>query len=450
MPPNLLLLGAGGIVGLRVGVSLAAGALVAYGVLLPHFVDMGLVRVFDGPAAAFSAFAADAAQGHWIAVKTPDALGAVFRAKWALWPGAALIVGANLTSVLLRAGTFARGLAGLFRKRGASDGTSAAEQRRGLDPLDGAPSPRTLGLGLGLSAAMCVALQTIFFDIPVWAGLASIALAALLSAVCARATGLTDLPPVGPLGKVAQLTFSFILPGNMTANLMVANASTGAAAHASELLTDVKTGHVLGVAARKQLVAQLFGVAAGSFVCVPAYLAIAATGQLGSSELPAPAAASWRAMAEFLARGAQVLPPYAAIASAIAGGLGVAMAVVEDLAPKLRPFLPSATGLGIAFLIDGQDSFAIFLGALLAWAIGRRSESGKEFALWSASGLLVGEGIVGVAMALLRAGGIVVSRPPTPARLAWPPRPSAVPRRIEGFPVGPEPAMRGADALAGA
>ena len=39
-----------------------------------------------------------------------------------------------------------------------------------------------------------------------------------LSIVAARATGETDLTPIGAMGKITQLTYGVIAPGNMKTN----------------------------------------------------------------------------------------------------------------------------------------------------------------------------------------------------------------------------------------
>jgi uncharacterized oligopeptide transporter (OPT) family protein len=184
---------------------------------------------------------------------------------------------------------------------------------------------------------------------------------------------------------------------------MTANVASGAAAHSGELLTDLKSGHLLGASPRKQLVAQLFGILAGSACCVPAYLLIVKDAQLGSSALPAPAAVQWRTMAEFLASGGQNLPRWAATASVIGALLGASIAAIDELFPRVRRFTPSATGLGIALVIDAQDSFAMLAGALMAYALSRRGERWKDASTSLAAGLLVGEGLMGITLALLKA-----------------------------------------------
>src|SRR6185295_7595086 len=146
----------------------------------------------------------------------------------------------------------------------------------------------------------------------------------LLVVVAGRATGETDITPVGPLSKITQLTFGAIRPGNITTNLMTANISAGATAHAGDLLTDLKSGYILGANPRQQFLAQFFGVLAGGLVVVPAFFTlIPNVNLLGTEQWPAPAALVWRGVAELLAKGVGALHPTARIGLVIGAALGI-------------------------------------------------------------------------------------------------------------------------------
>ena len=77
-----------------------------------------------------------------------------------------------------------------------------------------------------------------------------------LALVACRVTGETDTTPIGAMGKVTQLTFGVLSPGNMNVNLMAANITSGSAIAAADLLTDLKSGYLLGANPRKQFLAQ--------------------------------------------------------------------------------------------------------------------------------------------------------------------------------------------------
>src|SRR4029077_11453855 len=81
------------------------------------------------------------------------------------------------------------------------------------------------------------------FGMPVWQSAIAVALSFLLALVACRVTGETDTTPVGAMGKVTQLAFGALSPGNVNINLMSANITAGAATSAADLLTDLKSGY---------------------------------------------------------------------------------------------------------------------------------------------------------------------------------------------------------------
>jgi hypothetical protein len=60
--------------------------------------------------------------------------------------------------------------------------------------------------------------------------------------------------------KSHSLTFGVVSAGNVTANLMTAGITAGAAASCSDTIGNLKVGHMVGANPRKQFIAQLFGV----------------------------------------------------------------------------------------------------------------------------------------------------------------------------------------------
>src|SRR5437764_14315627 len=114
------------------------------------------------------------------------------------------------------------------------------------------------------------------------------------------------------MGKITQLAYGAMVPANISTNLMTASITAGAAASAAALLTDLKSGYLLGANPRKQFLAQLSGTLVGTLVVVPAFYKLVPTAAiLGSDRFPAPAAQVWRGVAEVLAHGVHSLHPTA-------------------------------------------------------------------------------------------------------------------------------------------
>ena len=66
----------------------------------------------------------------------------------------------------------------------------------------------------------------------------------VLAIVAARVSGETGITPVGAMGKVTQLTFGVLDPGNVSANLMAANVTGGAASHLGGVASPASNGHI--------------------------------------------------------------------------------------------------------------------------------------------------------------------------------------------------------------
>jgi uncharacterized oligopeptide transporter (OPT) family protein len=368
---SLIMVAAGAIMGLRVAASMLVGSIIFYGVIGPILVERGIAQ--------------------------PGYRGIV---SWVLWPSTAMMVASGLLAFALKWRTVLRAFGGLGRLVG---GAAAASQD---DPLARVEIPSSWFLaGTCAAGAACVILGHWLFGISWWMGILAVLVTFFLSIVAARATGETDITPIGAMGKITQLMYGVVAPQNITTNLMTASITSGAASHAADLLTDLKSGYLLGGNPRKQTISQLFGVIAGTLVSVPAYLFVVqrAPERLGTAELPAPSAKVWAGVAELLAKGIEALPDGALAAIAVGAAIGIALTLLEEFGPKRwRPWLPSTTGLGIAGVIPAFNSFAMFAGALAAWAFAKaRPKLADTYTVPVSSGLIAGESLMGVAIILV-------------------------------------------------
>jgi uncharacterized oligopeptide transporter (OPT) family protein len=175
--------------------------------------------------------------------------------------------------------------------------------------------------------------------------------------------------------------------------------------HAADLMTDLKTGHMVGASPRQQLVAQLLGVIVGAVLVMPAFrLLVPDATALGGAQYPAPGAQVWASIGATLAHGASALSPIARAALCTGAVIGASLTLLSEWLPaRARRWAPSPTGLGIALLIPAGNSFSLFLGSAAA-ALVRRG--GGRRAAWVppvAAGLIVGESVIGVITALAAA-----------------------------------------------
>lgn len=356
-----MLIGGGMLVGPRVGISLGLGALLAWALLGPLAQHYGWVTgpIFDYRTGI---------QG------------------WVLWPGVSLMVADSLVTFVLS-----------LKKLQVFQFIRKFHWSRQAPSLGQVPNAWWI-CGLGITSVFTIISMQVFFDIPAFLTLIAIVLSWLLAAIATRATGETDINPASAVSKLTQLAYGGLAPGQAVTNLMAAGVSNAGAAMCADMMQDLKTGYLLGATPRKQFIAQLFGCVSGIVFSVPIYELFNRAYDIGGKTLPAPSAHAWRAMSELLTKGVSALPEHALLAVIIAGVVGVVLALARYYADK--PWLPSGVAVGIAFIIPAYYSLDFFIGAmlLLLW---RRVDArqSRQLAFAVASGLLVGEGLMGIAKA---------------------------------------------------
>jgi uncharacterized oligopeptide transporter (OPT) family protein len=185
---------------------------------------------------------------------------------------------------------------------------------------------------------------------------------------------------------------------------MSANTAGGAAGQCTDLMNDFKVGKAIGATPAKQVAAQCLGIAIGSVVGVLVYRALIPDPQamLLTEEWPAPAVATWKAVAQTLTAGLDSLSVSVRLAILLGGLAGLALGVLETVLPARRArYLPSAAALGLAFILPASVSGMMAAGAILAWLVSLRFPRLTErYAITAAAGLIAGESLVGIGASL--------------------------------------------------
>jgi uncharacterized oligopeptide transporter (OPT) family protein len=247
---------------------------------------------------------------------------------------------------------------------------------------------------------------------PIWESVVAVALSFWLALVACRVTGETDTTPVGAMGKVTQLIFGALHPGNVNVNLMSANITAGAATSAADLLTDLKSGYLLGANPRQQFLAQFSGIFVGTLVSVLTFAVLVPDAQvLGTDQFPAPAAQTWSAVAIALGEGLSSLEPVKLWLIFAGAVVGVVLTLAPVLLPKHQEYLPSAAAFGLAWVFHWYYALMFFLGALIAFLLARRKPRlAEEFTLPVASGVVAGGSLTGVVLVFWANGGSILNK----------------------------------------
>jgi uncharacterized oligopeptide transporter (OPT) family protein len=374
---EFIFVAAGAIIGMRVSATMLASGTLCWAVVVPILQQSGVIE--------------GAGFGQIV--------------QWTLWFGASCMVAGGLLSFGLSWRTALRAFGDLGRMFVVRD-EDANEEARIEAPMS------WFAAGQIVSLVALAWLGHASFGTPVWQTMAAVALSFLLALVACRVTGETDTTPVGAMGKVTQLAFGALSPGNVDVNLMSANITAGAATSAADLLTDLKSGYLLGANPRQQFLAQFAGIFVGTLVSVLAFAALVPNADaLGTDQFPAPAAQTWAAVAIALSRGLSSLEPVKLWLIAAGAFAGVALTLAPVLLPKHRDVLPSASAFGLAWVFNWYYALLFFLGALVALVVERRMPKiAEEFTLPVASGVIAGGSLVGVALAFWANGGSLLAK----------------------------------------
>jgi len=378
---GLVLVGAGAISGFRVAWSTLLGALINYLILAPWMIRQGVI------------------------VASHPQTGIAFRdiTRWSLWIGGSIMVVSSLVSLAFQWKTMVRALAGIGdifgrnRKKGDEDLLAAIE----------VPGSWVLTLfavgGIGV-----ITMLALIWHIPVWMGVIAVLLTFVLTIVACRATGETDTTPTGALGKITQLTYGVLKPADMTSNIMTASVTANAAGCAADLLTDLKSGYLLGANARKQFIAQLAGILPGAIIVGLAWNVLVPNADaLGGDRFPAPAAQVWKSVAELLSKGVDSLPVTARYGALIGAFVGLVLTLLERTFPKKKKYIPSAIAFGLAFVMQGFNAVSMMVGASIALIIEKtRPKVADDYVIPVASGLIAGESLMAIVISLMFAMGV--------------------------------------------
>ncbi len=216
--------------------------------------------------------------------------------------------------------------------------------------------------------------------------LAGVYLATYLSGML---TGQTGINPMEVFAILVLLAIQLITRPSPVAAFSIAAVVAVACGLTGDVMNDLKSGHLLGTDPKQQILGEGIGGVIGAVISVFVLLIMKrAFGGFGTDALPAPQAAA---------------------VSAMVGGLDHIPAFLIGLGIGLLLYLaniPSAT-LGLGFYLPIYISSIMGLGALLSLITNLMTkkrfsaEKVQEQIALSASGLLGGEGITGVLIAIL-------------------------------------------------
>jgi OPT family oligopeptide transporter len=369
-----MLLAAGALTGMKVSLSMFIGGTLCWVVFVPIMQSQGIIP--------------------------PSPLAYRDIIQWPLWGGVSCMVTSGLLAFALQWKSIGKAVGNMGKIFSKED----AHARSEVDKLEAPISWFFWGQFVSLIALAW--LSAVCFEIPVWQSVLAVFLTFFLALVSCRITGETDTTPIGAMGKVMQLIFGGLNPGKMNINLMAANITAGAASSSGDLLTDLKTGYLLGANPRLQFLAQFAGIFMGTVVTVISFRVLVPDyTALGTAQFPAPSAMTWQAVAIAMSDGIGNLHPVKIWLIIIGGLVGIILPLLSKFFPKYNNWIPSPAGLGLSWTFFWHSSLMFFLGALINYILEKKSpKTAEAYTFPVASGLIAGVALMGVFLAFVKNG----------------------------------------------
>jgi len=344
------------------------------------------------------------------------AAGAIWSAQTRYLGVGAMLVG-GVWALIRLAPSLARGIKSSFAAYGG-----------GSNPADILRTERDAPMKLVLALA-AIALVPLFFislhftgspGIAAFMALFMLIAGFLFSAVAAYMAGLVGSSnnPISGVTIATILTVSLLLKAlgldstiGPAAAIFVGSVVCCAAAIGGDNMQDLKAGHVLGSTPVKLQIMQVLGVVASVMAMSWVLNTLNEAYTIGSPSLPAPQGVLMNSVSAGIFRGGL---PWTMVA------IGAALAVVViavDLIQEKRgssfrtPVLAYAVGIYLPF----ELSVPIFIGGLIAWLADRAlagtsesvAETSKRNGLLMAAGLITGEALMGIVIAIAIVAGLL-------------------------------------------
>jgi uncharacterized oligopeptide transporter (OPT) family protein len=232
--------------------------------------------------------------------------------------------------------------------------------------------------------AVIAFLLVTFTGIGLFPALVTIVGVWITTAMAASITGQTAVNPMEVFGIIVLLAVRVLFHTGVIESFFIAGVAAAACGLTGDILNDFKSGHILRTDPKAQIISESVGAIIGAVVSVIALvIMLKAYGQVGpGTMLPAPQA-------------------YAV--SRMISGLPNATAFLAGLVLGVILYLLNIPGmtLGIGIYLPMTISSAVFVGGIIRWIETKRGiKSDKGMII--ASGMLGGEGVAGVAIAILK------------------------------------------------
>ncbi len=384
------ILGIGGLMGVAIATSSLLGAFINFVILAPIMIEHGDIVQRIAP------------NGATIAISRAEIVN-----QWSLWWGVTMMVVGSLVSLLGRPEIFTSAFKSIRGKK----------EDKGADVLGHIEFPLWISaVGVPVFSVLGAWVTHEFFGVPWLLAFISLPLIFVLSIICANSMALTSWTPTGALSKITQFSMGAIDRTNPASNLIPAGMTAEIAANASNLLSDIKPGYMLGGKPRQQAIGHVIGIFSGAICCVPLFFllflppdanGVRSPATIISEQFAMPAALQWKGVAELITKGVTSLPASAIAAMVVAAVCAAAIEIAKIVTKGRFPLSAVAIGLGV--VLPPESTFAMWIGAMIFWWMARRNkEAGtRGHVVWIegyesiCAGLISGAALMGIGNAIV-------------------------------------------------
>ncbi|HYD01166.1 MAG TPA: OPT/YSL family transporter [Phycisphaerales bacterium] len=410
---DLAMFGAGGLMGIKSGISMMVGMLINFVIIVPWMINVGEIQ----PQMA-NGVAKLNADGGYVYGR------AHILNSWALWYGIVLMVVASMVALFAKPQVFVEAFKALTGKK---------KPAAGNDVLKHIELPLWVSfVGMPIFGAIGVWMAWAWFGVPVLFGALAVPLVIVLSLIAASSTAMTGITPSGSLSKIPQFIFGAANPKHAATNLMTGVMSVEVSSNAANLLMDIKPGYMLGAKPRQQAIGHIIGIVSGALASTPLFYVLflsdyspiaAATDPMHVQKVMSPeggqfgfpGAVQWKGVSELVtsifggASSKTLLTASIIRSMVIAAVVALIMEIARIRSKGKFPLSPLAIGLGV--VVPPDSTIAMFAGALFFWAMHRVYHARKQsfgHRLWIdthepiCAGIVAGAALIGIGDTLVK------------------------------------------------
>ncbi|KAK1780627.1 OPT oligopeptide transporter protein-domain-containing protein [Copromyces sp. CBS 386.78] len=435
-------IGSGILIGLNPAISMFVGSFLAWGLIGPVLVHYGVCigtqYVPDDPKwdSYYNFFSL-----RNLGKVTPSPR------YWLLWPGVMVMVCSSMAELFVQYKVIWFGLKSSWQQtcvsindslvaKGKNNGFFAKQAAKVVrtgeeveDPAKANEQVKHWHWMVGLVVTVVVAMIIFHFQWDMHPGLTILAaiLAFLFSFLAIQIGAVTDSTPLTAAAKASQLVFGgatqnsgFSIQHAQKINLAAGGLAAGGADVANALVSDFRTGYLLGTPPLKQWIAQAIGtfvavwLSPGLFVLfTKAYPCIYDPNLEDDCAFAIPSVSAWKAVAQAVTDPNVKIPLSSGLFAIVMGVVSVLQVIVRHFYlvgehEKWRKWLPNWGAIALAWVIPAPVfANAALLGAIIA-AIWRKysMRTWDIYGYALAAGFIAGEGLGGVVGAILTLAGV--------------------------------------------